>query len=55
MEVECRYTIGVLAWCSMHQLPGCKYIVKPLHILFRCICTLYMSMYGHMQPYIHAI
>ena len=55
MEVEYCYTLAVPAWCSVHQLPGCKCTVKPLHALFGFIWAVYMSIYGHMQLYIHAI
>ena len=37
MEVECCYTVAVSAWCSMHQLPGCKCTGKSLQAPFRYV------------------
>ena len=55
VEVECCYTVAVSAWCSAHQITGCKCTVKLLSPLFGYIYTVYMSICGHMQLYIHAI
>ena len=53
MEVEQRSTIAVSAWCSMHQLPGCKCAMKRSHAPLRCQDGAYMSIYGYMQLCIH--
>ena len=54
MEVGWHCTIAASAWCSAHQLLRCECAVKrscaPLgHLNAAC-----MSIYGHIQQFIHA-
>ena len=53
MEVEWRCTAAVSAWCSMHQLLGCKCAVKRSHAPLGHQNSIYMGIYNHMKPYIY--
>ena len=45
--------VAVSAWCSAHQLPGCECTGKRFCATFGCLIAMYISIYGHMQLYIH--
>ena len=53
MEVGWRCTIALSAWCITHQLSACEYTVMRSFTPLRCQNYVYISIYGHMQPYIH--
>ena len=54
--IELRWccTIAVSAWCSAHQLVGCECTGNRSCAPLGCQNGADMSIYGHMQPYIHA-
>ena len=52
-EVGWCCTVAVSALCSINLLSGCEYTVKRSCTPLRYQNGAYMSIYGHMQPYIH--
>ena len=55
MEVEWYCTIAMSARCSMHQLPKYLCTLKLLYAPLASVFVAYVGIYGHSQPYIHAV
>ena len=55
VEVGLHCSIAVSALGSAHQLPGCECTRKRFHTPLKRLNALYISIYGHIQPYIYTI
>ena len=55
IKVGWHSTIALLAWYSIHQLPGCEWAVKRPCTPLRCLNAACISMYSHIQLCIYAL